>query len=269
MKPLFYSLGVACFVLLSPAVFAQTSPDYIMSVDNASGAQGGTAQSTVLIDSSAGLGLQGWSFGVCHDASDLTAIDAQPGEAVLTAKNGEESDFFSISIFDNGVNCGVVVCLVGCAALPAAADHELLYTTYDILAPLGTTTDLELCDEVGDPTVFIALVDVNNLTIFPTLVPGSIEVTLGFRRGDTNSDGLIDISDALFLASWLFGVGPVGTCEDAGDINDNGALEGLVDSIALLTYLFSGGPQPPTPFPGCGGDLTDDALGCVSTAPCP
>ena len=45
------------------------------------------------------------------------------------------------------------------------------------------------------------------------------------------------------------------TCEDACDLNDDGAL-GLVDAICALTALFANGPAPLPPYDACGVDPT-------------
>ncbi len=64
--------------------------------------------------------------------------------------------------------------------------------------------------------------------------PTRVYVILGseaevlFARGDGNSDGRLDLSDAVFV----------------------------------LSYLFLGGPEPPPPYPERGEDPTADALSC-------
>ncbi|MBI4604848.1 MAG: hypothetical protein HY721_23035 [Planctomycetes bacterium] len=85
-----------------------------------------------------------------------------------------------------------------------------------------------------------------------------------FRRGDSNADGDVDLSDAvtalgyMFLGAWA---GPGAFCEDAADTNDDGVLN-ITDPIALLGHLFLGGPAPAAPFPEPGEDPTGDGLKC-------
>ncbi len=88
-----------------------------------------------------------------------------------------------------------------------------------------------------------------------------------FLRGDTNADAAIDIADAIFILSCLFGDGPVPSCLDAADANDDGAID-VSDAIYVLHYLFVNGPRIPRPHPGCGIDPTVDALGCLEYTPC-
>lgn len=89
-----------------------------------------------------------------------------------------------------------------------------------------------------------------------------------FVRGDANADGAVDVSDALFLVNWLFSTGPPGQCNRAGDVDANGAVQGLVDTLYLLGFLFNGGAPPPVPYPGCGSSTPFTGLGC-STNTCP
>ncbi len=89
-----------------------------------------------------------------------------------------------------------------------------------------------------------------------------------FLRGDCNGDGNINIADPIFLINELFAEGPQPACDDACDGNDDGNLN-TADAIYGLNYLFAEGPAPPLPFPDCGSDPTEDAVGCESFAACP
>ncbi|MEM7165415.1 MAG: hypothetical protein AAF581_08125 [Planctomycetota bacterium] len=89
-------------------------------------------------------------------------------------------------------------------------------------------------------------------------------------RGECNNDGSFNLTDAVFLLTYLFPVGPPVTlsCVDACDANDDGSLN-LPDAIALLNALFG---QPPVPIAGpstCGEDLTPDSFDCASLTACP
>lgn len=82
-----------------------------------------------------------------------------------------------------------------------------------------------------------------------------------FRRGHTNDDGRLDISDPIALLGHLFLGGEIAPCPDAADANDDGRVD-LSDAIHALGHLFLGGPPPPAPGPdSCGPDPTEDDLG--------
>ena len=111
------------------------------------------------------------------------------------------------------------------------------------------------------------------------LSPSALLFSVGplFRRGDTNDDGAIDISDAIYVLNALFvqGTEPL-PCLDAADASDDGVVD-LADGIFLLNALFTGGGPIPPPSPGCGLDPTADDpqppvngdLGCGSYTACP
>jgi hypothetical protein len=86
-----------------------------------------------------------------------------------------------------------------------------------------------------------------------------------FRRGDSNHDAAVDISDGIHLLAHLFQGGAPPPCRSAADADDNGVLE-ITDAVYLFGYLFRGGSAPPAPGPAhCGEDETpDDRLDCIA-----
>ena len=87
-----------------------------------------------------------------------------------------------------------------------------------------------------------------------------------FVRGDVNSDGALDIADAISSLDYLFGAVAL-SCQDAADTNDDGRLD-IADPIHLLGFLFSGDTAPAAPFPDCDTDPSDDLLECQSAGNC-
>jgi PKD repeat protein len=90
-----------------------------------------------------------------------------------------------------------------------------------------------------------------------------------FVRGDADSDGTINLTDAVRVLNFLFTGGAPPACADAADADDSGTLS-ITDAIRILGWLFSGGPAPMPPSPStanyvmadCGGDPTADPLAC-------
>ncbi|OUU21441.1 MAG: hypothetical protein CBC13_08950 [Planctomycetia bacterium TMED53] len=83
-----------------------------------------------------------------------------------------------------------------------------------------------------------------------------------FLRGDSDGNGLVNLADAIYTASWLYSGGPASPCFDASDANDDGSLD-ISDPLYTLLYLFGGSAPPPSPFPLPGEDPTFlDNLGC-------
>jgi hypothetical protein len=83
-----------------------------------------------------------------------------------------------------------------------------------------------------------------------------------FRRGDSNRDGEVDLSDAVSVLGFLFlGATPPG-CEDAADANDDGRID-ITDPISTLGSLYLGNGPLPDPFGERGQDPTSDVLLCA------
>jgi len=56
-------------------------------------------------------------------------------------------------------------------------------------------------------------------------------------------------------------------CAKSADADDSGALN-LSDAVFVLSYLFMAGMPPAQPFPACGTDPTPDGLTCEFFPPC-
>jgi hypothetical protein len=88
-----------------------------------------------------------------------------------------------------------------------------------------------------------------------------------FVRGNVDGKGGIDISDPIFLLTYLFIGGKAPDCLDAGDANDDGSLD-LTDAVSSLTFQFLGGPAPKRPYPSCGIKNWINGLDCQSYPGC-
>lgn len=80
-----------------------------------------------------------------------------------------------------------------------------------------------------------------------------------FLRGDSNTDGLVDVSDPIYSLGFLFRDGKAPLCSDAADVNDDGKLD-ITDPVVGLISLFSEGMN--RPYPEAGYDNTIDRLDC-------
>ena len=88
---------------------------------------------------------------------------------------------------------------------------------------------------------------------------GSGVAESAFRRGDTNADGRVDMSDPVSILRHLFLGSPGPSCPDAADADDSGVLQ-ITDPLLILRFLFNGGPPPRSPFLSCGSDVAEDGL---------
>ncbi len=183
-------------------------------------------------------------------------------ESITDGADGEKQLVFGIIIdvdppFDGRV-------------LPAAPRAKaLLYLEYGVAfgAPLGVRTPLELRNGLGSPPIDNVFTIVGAVSVWPALAGGSATTAPRpaclFKRGDGNFDRAVDLADAIFTLSYLFGRATTPSCLDASDANDSASVD-IGDAIYILTYLFAGGSMPAYPFPDYGIDPSDDGLGeCV------
>jgi hypothetical protein len=82
-----------------------------------------------------------------------------------------------------------------------------------------------------------------------------------FLRGDTDSNGSVNISDPIATLNHLFGSGAAPDCRDVLDTNDDGTVN-ITDPIYVLQFLFQGGDPIAAPYPEAGPDPTEDSLSC-------
>ena len=123
--------------------------------------------------------------------------------------------------------------------------------------PPSVVTGLAAWETIQEPTIW----RICDFDLIPT--------ELSFRRGDANSDGAMDLSDAVFSLSALFLGGDQPSCAKAADVNDDGVID-ISDPVFTLGRLFTGGDPIPEPGPlTCGPDPTPDGLTCMSGSPCP
>ncbi|TFH57895.1 MAG: hypothetical protein E4G91_10170 [Candidatus Zixiibacteriota bacterium] len=64
-----------------------------------------------------------------------------------------------------------------------------------------------------------------------------------YTCGDANGDASVDISDAVYLISYIFSGGSAPSPLLAGDANCDAAID-ISDVVYLISYIFSGGQAP-------------------------
>ncbi len=209
--------------------------------------------------------MDGWSFGSCHDPSELDLVSVEDGLALVL----DPPAFNTVNLFDGGWTAGVV--FFGPGAFFPAATSEIKLATYEVISTEPDhLSSIEFCDTLGSPPVSIQFIPegLGAPTTFLQTNDGSVLINplIFFRRGDANLDGLTDLADALTILDGLF-LDLDLTCPSAADVDDSGALD-LADPIQLLTALFGTGYAIPGPTIDCGVDPTRDSLSCPP-ATCP
>lgn len=270
--------GQSGTITMEPSGFILAAVDQTVGFPESTGATSFTASLT-LVEDPGNTGYpndtQGFSFGVSHDPTILTATGGA-GAAVLSALNGGDGpDFIDVNLFADGVTVGCVYSFQGANTIQFASAIELATVDYDTVpggiagSAVDVTTTLSFSESLGVPPVELVVV-VNSGSAGVTGVDGTITLTPtvgGFVRADVNDDSQINLADAITLLEILF-LGGVILCGDAADTNDD-ELANIADAIYLLGYLFTGGDAPPAPFGGaCGADPAGTALDCVEYNSC-
>ena len=158
------------------------------------------------------------------------------------------------------------------------ADVVLVYKNDTWASPEGWSGDMDETSPVARQGEFTALDEVATIVLKSGNMGGKLtgtvfdDIFVGeegapgplLSRGDANSDGLTDLSDAVTILMHLF-LGRQGpSCLDAADANDDGKLD-ISDPVAILSFLFLGGERL---SPACGLDPTPDDLDCEESSDC-
>ncbi len=116
-----------------------------------------------------------------------------------------------------------------------------------------------------DPGVYDGTVSVDDSNHPPVEQAFQIRVDedgqIVFKRGDSNGDSAVDLSDAVWTLRWSFAGGMAPSCLKAADTNGDGSND-VSDAIYMLNYLFRGGPRIAAPGPVCGTEDTPTAPTC-------
>ncbi|HQF64331.1 MAG TPA: dockerin type I repeat-containing protein [Planctomycetota bacterium] len=152
---------------LAGVLGAQSPADFALRLEPA-GTTGALVVGSWTID-----GVQGWSYGVCHDPEHASLGDCVGGSYPVTEvcggacprlacptdlrtiKNGAPPDFNTVNVYANGVVQGVVLDFLQAQTLPMTTRMELLRMEYDLRAPW---LNLEFCATLGTPTIDVVFV---------------------------------------------------------------------------------------------------------------
>ena len=269
-------VGLGLAMAFSGTVDAQN----IFRIQDTDASPGGQAAVMVLLTNDAAV--QGYQTALTYDATVLTLVDMSfTGLDVENELAPETIEFFLTNIDDNmqpGMGWGAVAAIFDSGTpfmgqtIPSGTDKSIVSYNFQVANDPGlvnTSSFLIFQDGFGPPPGIDNVISINQTSISPSLVNGSINVvdSVTFVRGDTNQDGQVDVADGIFLIQYLFNNGASPGCFTAGDSNNDHSLD-VADFIYSIAYQFLGGPPPAAPFPGCGVEADPNALPCVSFGPC-
>jgi hypothetical protein len=126
-------------------------------------------------------------------------------------------------------------------AVSYGANFKMICDDLDQTGGKGSSTSYVLKVSAGGQPTPIGSGSSNNYK----LLAGYVGATF-VLHGDATADGIIDISDVVYLLNYLFVHGPEPIPLEAGDVNCDGVVD-VSDLTYLLNYLFFHGPLPCDP----------------------
>lgn len=229
-----------------------------------------------MVDVTGGVSCEvtGFSLAIGHDPDRVRFAAAQPGSFLVS--HAGENLFFHVAA-DEEEGFSVIAAIfdisfpITVAPTTIDADTVLAALTYDVLAgtPPGDVPLLNRTRTYGDPNPIANVYSgpPGAAPIEPELSDGAITVEEEpaeprFIRGDAGGNEAVDLSDVIFLLSYLFRGGEPPPCLAATDVNGSGAID-ISDPIYLLLHFFrAGSAPPPAPYPSCGVDPVREGLPC-------
>lgn len=138
-----------------------------------------------------------------------------------------------------------------------------------LATPAGSVSFVEIAEPIEEPdrpgrVLYLdgsfATLASPRVSCYEKAPAGQLQGCGRFRRGDADSNGKVDLTDAVFTLLYLFQGGQAPACLDAADFNDDADVE-ITDPILILNFLFLGVDlsAPPGPY-RCGEDLLPDAF---------
>jgi Dockerin type I domain len=160
-----------------------------------------------------------------------------------------------------------LVLLLGAA--PLAADSSLSSVNYSPQTIPANAAELtrHLIEAGIDSAIVATLVETDPREALQ-LYSSALARFGRYIRGDVNSDGQVDVSDAVRLAHALFLGDQTVDCEEAGDVNGDRSLD-VSDVVGIFNFLFKGDRAPVPPYPACGTDWGAFGMTCSAHGICP
>lgn len=118
--------------------------------------------------------------------------------------------------------------------------------------PIGLSFDAATATLSGTPTwkaTYYFTMQVTDSDSPPKSDTRSYALKIGDQvglAGDADGNGMVNISDAVYLISYIFGGGPAPDPLSAGDADCNGIVN-ISDAVFVVAYIFGGGSTPNCP----------------------
>ncbi len=138
----------------------------------------------------------------------------------------------------------IVILVVGLLALPAIAQEEVDWQAITSSASEASSDSFSVSGSLGQPVVGVAGDGAVRHGFWQSFTIGDIACCR--LRGDVNYSGAgPDISDLIYLITYLFQQGPIPFCLGNADIDASGTTPDISDVIKLVTFMFQEGAELP------------------------
>lgn len=125
--------------------------------------------------------------------------------------------------------------------------------SYSGLAPSNVSVSVDISGIGVGSYLDSILIDAPGAYNSPEYIKVSLELTGDYICGDANSDGSVNVSDAVFIINYVFIEGTPPNPLEAAEANCDGSVN-VSDAVYIINFVFIGGNAPCDPS----GDGTPD-----------
>ncbi len=167
--------------------------------------------------------------------ADQPIVYANPGQIDFLSENGQVPDPQTVSVsnpcFGN---------------LDWEATESSDWFDLDLYSGTAPSDIIITADITGlNPGFYIDSIMISSIEAAnsPQYVNVSLEITQSYICGDANSDGNVNVSDAVYIINYIFIGGNPPDPLEAGEVNCDGNVN-VSDAVWIINYIFIGGKAP-------------------------
>jgi len=145
------------------------------------------------------------------------------------------TDIMEVYISNNDGNDWILVETIGPVEQASGGWFENTFWVSEYIAPADQMRLRFDASDLGEKSIVEAAVDAVDIVTF--------ECEHYYICGDVDNNELIEVSDAVFLASYVLAGGPPPNPLEVADVDCDGEVD-IADAVYLINYIFADGPEP-------------------------
>jgi hypothetical protein len=114
---------------------------------------------------------------------------------------------------------------------------------YSGTAPSEVEVTVDISGLTAGDYIDSILIEAEGAVNSPEYIRISLELTGGYICGDANSDGSVNVSDAVYIINYVFIGGDPPDPMESGNANCDGSVN-VSDAVYIINYVFVGGNAP-------------------------